>query len=381
MEVTIPHYYKRFRCIASECPDTCCAGWEIVIDDRTLKKYRKVRGPLGRRIRASVDRKKKCFRQRNGRCVFLNGDNLCDLCLEGGSAYFCRTCRLYPRHIEEYEGSREISLSLSCMAAARIILGSGEKVRFLSREIPTRRGEDYGDFDYFLYTNLLDVRDALFEILQDRTLDAGTRSCMALSLAHDFQGRVDGQCLHETQELLERYRKPTAAGWFRNDMEQYRTGSKREPAFRAFRLLREMEVLQQDWPAELKAAGRALYSRTESGYRLLKKEWKESCRRNGIDLQNLREQLMVYYTYVYFAGSVYDGQAYGKMKMAAMLTFLTEELSAARWEIQDRTMTQEDFIWTAHRLSKEIEHSDPNLTLLETLLIPFGLTEFFNLLL
>ncbi|MFR0666806.1 MAG: hypothetical protein ACLSIF_08940 [Faecalimonas umbilicata] len=29
---------------------------------------------------------------------------------EKGEQMLCRTCRMYPRHIEEYEGIREISL-------------------------------------------------------------------------------------------------------------------------------------------------------------------------------------------------------------------------------------------------------------------------------
>lgn len=381
MELTIPHYYRRFHCIASECPDTCCAGWEIVIDDRTLNRYRKIRGPLGKRVRASIDWKKKIFRQKDGRCVFLNRDNLCDLCLEQGSGSLCRTCRLYPRHIEEFEDCRELSLSLSCMAAARIILGTEEKVRFLHREVSTGHEEDYKTFDYFLFTNLLDVRDVLFGILQNRTFDAGTRSCMALSLAHDFQGRISGQRLGETQELLERYRNPGAAGRFRSDMDQYRSGARRETALRVFSLLKEMEVLQKDWPEELWNARRILYGRKESSYRALKEEWRQSCRDNGVNLENLREQLMVYYTYTYFAGAVYDARAYGKLKLAAALSFLTEELTAARWKYLDKPMTLDLFQWTAHRLSKEIEHSDRNLTRLEALLTPVGLTELFGLLL
>ena len=39
MEITRPDYYKEFSCIAGACPDTCCAGWQIVIDDKSLKKY------------------------------------------------------------------------------------------------------------------------------------------------------------------------------------------------------------------------------------------------------------------------------------------------------------------------------------------------------
>ena len=45
MEFTFPNYYKEFSCIAGSCPDTCCAGWQIVIDNKTLKKYQHFKGP------------------------------------------------------------------------------------------------------------------------------------------------------------------------------------------------------------------------------------------------------------------------------------------------------------------------------------------------
>ena len=32
MQYIIPHYYKKFVCIGGDCPDTCCAGWQIMID-------------------------------------------------------------------------------------------------------------------------------------------------------------------------------------------------------------------------------------------------------------------------------------------------------------------------------------------------------------
>ena len=44
MEFTFPNYYKEFSCIAGSCPDTCCAGWQIVIDNKTLKKYQHFKG-------------------------------------------------------------------------------------------------------------------------------------------------------------------------------------------------------------------------------------------------------------------------------------------------------------------------------------------------
>ena len=44
MLYTIPDYYHEFSCIAGECEDTCCAGWQIVADEAALKKYKKVTG-------------------------------------------------------------------------------------------------------------------------------------------------------------------------------------------------------------------------------------------------------------------------------------------------------------------------------------------------
>ena len=41
MLYTIPDYYHEFSCIAGECEDTCCAGWQIVADEAALKKYKK----------------------------------------------------------------------------------------------------------------------------------------------------------------------------------------------------------------------------------------------------------------------------------------------------------------------------------------------------
>ena len=169
MIYTIPHYYKQFRCIASGCPDTCCAGWAIMIDRKSLENYRHMEGPFGHRLHSSSDWKESSFRQYEGRCAFLNEDNLCDIYAETGPENLCRTCRTYPRHIEEFEGCREISLCMSCIEAAKLILGSEEPVRFITKE--DGKEESYGDFDFFLYTKLMDTRELALSMLQDRSMD------------------------------------------------------------------------------------------------------------------------------------------------------------------------------------------------------------------
>ena len=39
--------YDSFRCIAGDCPQTCCAGWLIEIDDEALEGYQKETSAYG----------------------------------------------------------------------------------------------------------------------------------------------------------------------------------------------------------------------------------------------------------------------------------------------------------------------------------------------
>ena len=78
----------------------------------------------------------------------------------------CDTCRNYPRHIEEFEGLREISLSLSCPEAARILLSQKEKVHFVTIEKEAAE-ETYDDFDYLIVMDQENIRGLGRIIKQD----------------------------------------------------------------------------------------------------------------------------------------------------------------------------------------------------------------------
>ena len=146
MLYTIPDYYHEFSCIAGKCEDTCCAGWQIVADEAALKKYKKVTGSFRKRLRRSINWKEGTFKQdKNKRCAFLNDENLCDMYTALGEKSLCRTCKMYPRHVEEFEDVREMTLSVSCPEVARILLGKKEPVRFLTYE--SNKEEEYDDLD------------------------------------------------------------------------------------------------------------------------------------------------------------------------------------------------------------------------------------------
>lgn len=386
MQFTIPHYYNKFRCVAGECPDTCCAGWAIMIDEHSLKRYRRQKGELGSRLSHSIDWKKGSFRQYAGRCAFLSEENLCHLHCEAGPRLLCKTCRDYPRHTEEYEGVREISLSLSCPEAAKLILGCEEPVGFLTRE--TEREESYPDFDFFLFTKLTDARELILSILQNRKLDCRLRMAMVLGFAHDMQGRIRREELYRTDELLARYKEEPASERIGKKLLEYGTGCSRrqEKMKELFSIFDKLEVLGKDWPQYLARLKKALFGDGAESYETDRKAFarylEEKEERRG--QWNLwREQLMVYFIFTYFCGAVYDGQPYAKVKLAVVSTLLIQEMARAAFKLNGGRLEFEEFARLSGKYSREVEHSDENLNTLEEIFRRdkgFGLYELLPLL-
>lgn len=361
MQYTVPHYYNKFHCTADQCEDTCCAGWQIMIDERSLKKYRKVKGAFGNRLFNSIDWKEGSFLQYDGRCAFLDENNLCDICSELGPDMFCKTCRNYPRHIEEFPNVREISLSLSCMEAGKLILGCTSPVRFLTKETEREETEDE-TFDYFLYDKLLSVRESAIRILQNREEKIELRIAMALGLAHDAECKIRKGNLFEVDEVCARYEKEGSPQRFLKKLKscQEENGKRFQIMQELWSIFGELEILRKQWPDYIKDLEDILYH-SEEEYLEMRTEFRE----NVLQKHSYSEQLMVYFVFTYFCGGVYDGRGYSKMLMAVVSTLLIEELAMAVYWKKEKQFTFMDMVEVAHHYSREVEHSDENLETLE----------------
>ena len=360
-----PQYYDNFTCIADRCPATCCAGWQIVIDEKSLEKYNHVQGEFGIRLQKSIDWEEGVFHQYNRRCAFLNKENLCDLYRELGAESLCDTCRLYPRHVEEFEEVREFSLSLSCPVVAEMILGQKEPVHFLEEADEALEEEDYEDFDSILYDWLEEAREVLFGILQNRKLSIATRMALILNTADLAQKALDhGTLLEldleaEIQDFLGR--------------SQTTKKKKTETEFLEIRKkmlkdLQKLEVLREEWPRILERLEQQLYAQDEGHYQQIRQEF---CRQmQGTEEQKqqweiYKEQLLLFFLYTYFCGSVYDDMIYTKAVLAVFSVLWIEELAMDRWLFQGRKLEFQDLVEVAYIYAREIEHSDENLNLLE----------------
>lgn len=364
MLYTMPDYYKQFRCLADKCGDTCCAGWEIMIDQKSMEKYKKVGGGFGNCLNNSIDYQRGCFKQYNRRCAFLNEDNLCDIYSELGPTMLCNTCKKYPRHMEEYEGARDLSLSLSCPEVARMLLSHEERVRFFTKEKPGE-DEDFEEFDFLLYTKLLDVRSFIIGTLQNRSTPVNVRAALGLVLAHDLQNRIDSKEYFTMDRLISRYKKKKIVEYLVHKLKAYefREEERYITIRNQFELLSKLEILKPEWSTNCRESKKILYSEGMMNYLRNRRRFL-SFMEERTDLSCsysvMLEQLYIYFVYGYFSGAVYDNNAFGKLKFAIVNTVLIQELWQARWQLNGK-LSFEDIVDIAHSYSREIEHSDNNL--------------------
>lgn len=355
MQYVKPHYYDKFECIGGVCPDTCCAGWEIEIDEGTLCQYEMMDGALGERLHKEVDYNEGIFCQKaNGRCAFLNDDNLCDIYKETQDEMcWCDTCRTYPRHVEEFEDVREISIGLSCPEAARIILSLTDKVTFDVTE--DELSEDYDDFDYLLYTKLSDARSMLIKIAQDRSLSLKDRCNIVLGVANALQECLDNNEIFAMDEVI--------GGW----------SAFAEPADSSYKMstdyfdiLDSLEPLRAGWQLLKDRYRKTLFENGEAGYNALMDEFNEFlCAEDKIERWDIiGEQILVYFLFIYFCGAVYDDMIYSKAGMAVMSVSIIMDMCMAHYKVSG-TLNMNDVIEIAHSYCREVEHSDDNLNYIE----------------
>ncbi len=369
-----PQFYDSFVCTAGDCPDTCCAGWQIMIDEASLKRYEKEPGEFGRHLRNSINWEEESFYQNNHRCAFLNAENLCDLYKALGPDALCDTCRLYPRHIEEYEGLRELSLSLSCPKAAKMILSCKEPIQFLEDE--TDEEDDFEEFDFMMFSQLEDTREVLFSILQDRSISLILRMAASEQLAESYQICLEEQrecdiddllweCQeHQKKKTLHKFVSKCLAGKCVDAASLHQWNQQKEE----LQVLRRLERLRPEWNQMLDGTEEWLYKEDNENYQNICKEFHQMYGALSIHKEtweNLGEQLLMFFVYTYFCGAVYDDMVCSKMEMALFSVRWIQEFLIVRWLENKKTLCMQDVEEISWRYAREVEHSDENLNSLE----------------
>ncbi len=203
----MPDFYVDFKCLAGECPDTCCAGWSIAVDGESYGKYGQISDPSLRsdimsNIRES-DAGLRFVNKEGGRCAMLDGDGLCRIWKNAGEEMLCNTCRKFPKIFYVDSDLALLSLAASCPAAARRIAAGEFKFRaarggrageIKPEEVPAIGGElkkfsDAAARSVFAKKSVLEYAESirLFGAMLDGILDLAIENKEASYIADFFE--------------------------------------------------------------------------------------------------------------------------------------------------------------------------------------------------
>ena len=318
IKVFVPTYFDKFRCIADKCPDTCCVGWEVDIDEETAEKYSKVDGDLGNKIRKHLTHDEtgcNIFTLCEGdRCPFLNNCNLCEIQAEKGENFLSKTCTLFPRFFDDFGSFREMGLGFGCPEGAKIILS--EKEPFTLKPYDECDCEST-DIDEQLLDTLTTLRNGIFAVLEKNELSFKEKAKNILDMAKKVQRELDGdEFADETQH---------------RDFGTCLT------------ILENMEYIS----VERREFIQNLKTKTLSS--------------NALNIyQSDFEKLMKYYVFRYLLKAVYDYDVLTKVKYGIFACIVISRIYAF-FENPDF----ETRVKIMYSFSKEVEYSDVNIDFLD----------------
>lgn len=211
MILKTPSFYKDFKCIAGACPDSCCQGWEVDADSQSLEYYKTLSGEIRKRIDSVLDKDEfgnTIFRLADKkRCPFLNDENLCDMHIAIGGEHTPYTCRMFPRFINDFGGTREMGVSFSCPVASDMMWNLKEPMSFVSElnDLPPQLNE----IDAQTYFFLTKAREKAFKIVQNRSVSVSERLVNLLDYGVKIQKELDDYPLpHDDIDFFEVFNNP-----------------------------------------------------------------------------------------------------------------------------------------------------------------------------
>lgn len=307
MKIVKPTFYKNFKCIAGDCPDSCCQGWEVDADSDSLEYYKTLDNSLEIKKRIDSVLSKDEFDNTiftlapKKRCPFLNDENLCDMHIAIGGEHTPYTCRTFPRFIYDFGATREIGISFSCPVASDMMYNT-ESFDFeteVNSDLPT-----LNDIDAEKYFLLYKGRAEAYKIAKDKNKSIRERLNDLLDL---------GVLLQEK-------------------LFPYDEGGD-DIAF--FDVFKNPELINPEWKEKVENFSLKQVSDTQSN-----------------------ENILMYFLYKYLMQAIYDDDALSKIKMAVIGVLINTYFGEDSWTIHLWSKETEHSQYNMDRYKKLLKNAD-----------------------
>lgn len=372
MKVLKPFYYDDFKCIAGDCIDNCChAEWEISIDKRTYKKYRKLKGQWGNKINNNIGRVRSNIsdlrygkiKLKNKGCSLLDDEGLCTIHAKLGEGYLCNTCRVYPREIIKFGEIYEKNLKMSCPEVARYFVKSRENFYFnMDEEELTDLDKEYivnKIYDEKLYNLLWDARSLAMEIIQFKEIEIWKRIIFLKMLTDKVQNLINKDEYDNYEEILNLFRVEITKEDNINSLDKIKLVEDIKFDFIQSIINKSYQMKGIKY-TKLIDEYNEIFDITDDekeNFKLLLKKEKEF---NVFlkDYENILENLLIYLTYEYFMLALYYKDLNKQINKVIITYSMIKMLLLGRWYKNNKSLSEEDFVEVFYVFSRVIEHSN-----------------------
>lgn len=122
MIITATKAVENFNCLQADCPDTCCKGWSMQLDDKTFAKYQDV----GLQDAVAYDGENQEIRvmkrdSQTDYCVKFT-DGICGIHAKFGAEMLGDACNFYPRVTRKFGEQTTMTATMSCPEIARLMM-------------------------------------------------------------------------------------------------------------------------------------------------------------------------------------------------------------------------------------------------------------------
>lgn len=371
MKVLKPFYYDDFKCIANKCIDSCCIGWQINIDEKTYKKYKKVKGVFGKNLKEGITRIRSNSNQleygkmklKDKKCSMLNEENLCNIYINLGEDYLCSTCKVYPRDINKYGEIYERNLYMSCPEIARYFVKYKGNFYFnMAEENLSDLDKQYivdKSYDKNLYTILWHSRSLAMEIIQFKEIEIWKRIIFLKMLTDKVQNLINEENYEDYEKVLNTFRNEITNIDVINSLDKIKLVPNVKINFikSVIDISAKYEIRNGKYGKLIEEYNELFINNNdvkESIKFILEKEteFNEYLKKQD----NIFENLLIYLIYKYFMRVVYTKDLNKEINNIIISYAIIKMLLLGRYNTKENKLDEEDFIEVFYVFSRVIEH-------------------------
>lgn len=371
MKVLKPFYYDNFKCIVGDCIDNCChAEWEISIDKRTYKKYKKLKGQWGNKINNNIGRIRSNISDlRYGKiklkdkgCSLLDEKGLCTIHANLGVEYLCNTCKFYPREITKFGEIYERNLYMSCPEVARYFVKYKGNFYFnMDEEELSDLDNDYivdKNYDENLYNLLWYSRSLAMEIIQFKEIEIWKRIIFLKMLCDKVQKLINEENYEDYEKLLNTFRNEITNIDVINSLDKI----KLVPNVKINFIKSVVDISERvsrnkvKYNNLLEQYKKLFENDIDSNFEnVIKKEYEFNKYLNNEEY--IMENLLIYLIYKYFMRALHTKDLNKEINNVIISYAMIKMLLLGQYDANENKLKEDDFVEVFYVFSRVIEHN------------------------